>query len=452
VAELTFVGAAGTVTGSKHLLNVGGRRLFIDCGLFQGTRAITALNAAPLPVDPDDIEAVVVTHGHLDHIGYLPKLVRDGFSGPIYCTPPTAALMQIVLDDAAHLQEELLERGLEHEHPSAPPSYYDEHDVARSMRLVRTFPLGAPFDVVPGVRATFHNAGHVIGSAFAVLEFEGKHVVFSGDLGRYGRPLLYDPEPIGPADVLVCESTYASRPHPADSADALAAALVAGIERGGVIVMPAFAVERTQDVLLAVARIQERDARVAQMPVHLDSPMAEKVDDLFERFPDAHKPIPCERASGSFGVRNFSLAVTTDESKALNHLGGPNLIISASGMASGGRVLHHLHNHLAEATSTVIFVGYQSVGSLGFLITHGAKTIHLYGDVLPIRATIVDLPGFSAHADETDFTRWFATCTGTPHLYAVHGEPESALALAAFAKAHLGWEATAAQRGMTVTL
>jgi metallo-beta-lactamase family protein len=452
VAELTFVGAAGTVTGSKHLVNVDGKRFFVDCGLFQGTKAAVALNDAPLPVEPRDVEGVVVTHGHLDHIGYLPKLVRDGFAGTILCTPPTEALMRIVLDDAAHLQEEMLQRGLEHEHPSTPPSYYNENDVVQTMRLVRTFPLGTPFDVVPGVRATFHNAGHVIGSAFVVLELEGKHVVFSGDLGRYGRALLYDPDPMGPADTLVCESTYGDRLHPGDALDALQAALLDGIERGGVMVMPAFAVERTQDMLLAIAQIQEREPRIARLPIHLDSPMAEKVDDLFEAFPDAHKPIPCARASDAFGVRNFSLAVTTDESKALNHLTRPNLIISASGMASGGRVLHHLHNHLAQATSSVFFVGYQSQGSLGFAITQGAKTVRLFGDVLPVRAKIVELPGFSAHADETDFARWFATCTSSPQFYAVHGEPASATALASFVKTHYGWTAMPAQRGMTVPL
>jgi metallo-beta-lactamase family protein len=452
VAELTFVGAAGTVTGSKHLLTVGGRRLFVDCGLFQGTEDVTALNGAPLPVEPDDIEAVVITHGHLDHIGYLPKLVHDGFSGTIYCTPATQALMQIVLDDSAHLQEEMRQRGLEHDQPAAPPSYYDERDVVRTMRLVKTLPLATPFDVLPGVRATYHNAAHVIGSAFITFEIEGKHVVFSGDLGRYGRTLLYDPDPIGPADTIVCESTYADRPHPPASLDALEATLLAGIARGGAMVLPAFAVERTQDILLAIAAIQARQPKVAALPVHLDSPMAEKVDVVFGQFPDAHKPIPHDGASTPFGVRNFSMAVTTDESKQLNHIEGPHLIISASGMASGGRVLHHLHNHVAQASSTIIFVGYQSRGTLGFLLTNGMKTLHLYGDTMPVRAHIIDLAGFSGHADDSDFKRWFATCTGTPHLYAVHGEPASALALAAFVKTELGWPAEAAQRGKTVTI
>lgn len=452
MAELTFVGAAGTVTGSKHLVTVNGKRFFVDCGLFQGTRATTALNNAPLPVEPKDLEAVVVTHGHLDHIGYLPKLVRDGFSGTIYCTPPTQPLMQIVLEDAAHLQEELQRRGFEHEHPAAPPSYYDDRDVAQTLRLAKTVPLATPFDIVTGVRATFHNAAHVLGSAFVMLELEARHVVFSGDLGRYGRALLDDPEPIGMADTLVCESTYGNRPHPTDALDSLQSTLLAGIERGGVMVLPAFAVERTQDILLAIAQIQDREPRIAALPVHLDSPMAEKVDALFAQFPSAHKPLPCARASDPFGVRNFSLAVTTEESKALNGLSGSHLIISASGMASGGRVLHHLHNHLADPQSTIIFVGFQSLGSLGYVITHGAATVRLFGDSLPVRAAIADLPGFSGHAGQNDFARWFATCTSKPQFYAVHGEPASAQALCSYVQMSLGWQAAPAERGKTVAL
>ncbi len=451
MAELTFVGAAGTVTGSKHLLTVGGHYLFVDCGLFQGERAVTALNDAPLPVEADDIEAVVVTHGHLDHIGYLPKLVRDGFSGAIYCTPPTQALMQIVLEDAAQLQEEMARRGLEHER-TAPPSYYNEGDVQRTLRLVRPVSLGTNFEVIPGVRTTYHNAAHVLGSAFAALELEGKRVIFSGDLGRYGRALLYDPDPIGTADAIVCESTYGDTVHPPDALASLKAALLDGVERGGVMVMPAFAVERTQDMLLAVAAIQRDEPRLKSLPVHLDSPMAEKVDDVFKKFPEAHKPIPNDGAATPFGVNDFSLAVTTDESKALNRLKGAHLIISASGMATGGRVLHHIHNHLADEKSTIIFVGYETCGTLSYILTHGAKTVRLFGDTLPVRAKIVNLSGFSGHADRNDFARWFSTCTAKPHLYAVHGEPNSAAALASFVKSQFGWSAEPAKRGVTVQL
>jgi metallo-beta-lactamase family protein len=452
VAELTFVGAAGTVTGSKHLLTAGGRHIFVDCGLFQGVVDVRALNDVPLPVPAKAIDAVVITHGHLDHIGYLPKLVHDGFSGPIYCTPPTRALMQIVLDDSAHLQQTLHERGFHHERPHAPPMYYNEADVAATMDLVKTIPLNTEFDLAGVASVTYHNAGHIIGSAFASMTIDGKRVTFSGDLGRYGRPLLYDPEPIGAADVLVSESTYGDRIHPPDPADELRAALLTGIQRGGPIVVPAFAVERSQDILLAIAQLQTADSRIATLPVYLDSPMAAKVDDLFESFPDAHKPIPHDAAGSPFGVRNFTLCLTSEDSKALNAIHRPCIIVSASGMAAGGRILHHLHNRLADSTATVIFAGYQSAGTLGYLMIHGAHTVRIFGDALPIKADIVHLSGFSAHADQNDLKRWFGSCTTKPRLYAVHGEVESATAVATLAAAAFGWNADVARRGTTVTL
>lgn len=451
MAELTFVGAAGTVTGSKHLLTVGGKHIFVDCGLFQGVVDVRTLNDVPLPIPAAQIDAVVITHGHLDHVGYLPKLVHDGFKGPIYCTPPTQAVMNVVLDDSAHLQQELQERGFQHQRPYSPPMYYDQADVDRTMKLTRTVDLGTTFDVA-GVRATFHNAGHIIGSAFAAFEFEGKRVVFSGDLGRYDRPILQDPEAIGAADVLVCESTYGDRVHPPDSLDELRAALLGGIERGGAIVIPAFAIERSQDLLYAIGRLQRSDATLATLPVHLDSPMAEKVDAIFERFPDAHKPIPNDSPTTPFGIENFTEHETTQESKALNDVDGPHVIISASGMASGGRILHHLHNHIADSRATIVFAGYQSAGTLGYILTHGAHTVRLYGDALPVRAKIVLMQGFSAHADRHDLQRWLGTCTTKPHLYAVHGEAPSAAALATMADTAFGWAADVAKRGTTVQL
>lgn len=452
MAELTFVGAAGTVTGSKHLLTIGGKHVFVDCGLFQGVVDVRALNDVPLPVPAREMDAVVITHGHLDHVGFLPKLVHDGFRGPIYCTPPTRDLMQIVLDDSAHLQEELQQRGYHHERPHATPPYYNEADVGTTMGLVRTMALETPFDLLGAARVTYRNAGHIIGSAFAAFEFEGKRVVFSGDLGRYDRPLLYDPSPIGAADVLVSESTYGDRVHPPDPSEELHEALLRGIRRGGAIVIPAFAVERSQDLLLAIGQLQARDPAIAALDVYLDSPMAAKVDELFERYPEAHKPIPRDSAGTPFGVLNFTVTTTTEESKALNRLGGGSIVVSASGMASGGRILHHLHNHLADPKATIVFAGYQSAGTLGFLLVHGAKTLRLFGDSLPVTAAIEHLAGFSAHADQNDLRRWFGTCTTTPHLYAVHGEVESATAVATLASSQLGWPAEVARRGSTVTI
>ena len=452
MAELTFIGAAGTVTGSKHLLTIGGKRVLIDCGLFQGVVDVRTLNDVPLPVHADDIDGVVITHGHLDHVGYLPKLVHDGFGGPIYCTPPTEDVMQIVLDDSAHLQQTLHKRGFQHERPHATPAYYDEEDVARTMRLVQTHRLGETFDLFGVAKATYHNAGHIIGSAFAALEFEGKRVIFSGDLGRYQRPLLYDPDSIGDAETIVCESTYADRDHPPDPLDDLAKAILAGIARGGPIVIPAFAVERSQDISLAIATLQQRDAQIAQLGVHLDSPMAEKIDALFETFPDDHRPIPRDSSGTPFGVRNFVLHETTDQSKALNTLEGCYIVISASGMAAGGRILHHLFRRLPDPKATIIFPGYQGAGTLGYLLVHEAHQVRILGDNLPVRAAVLNLSGFSAHADHDELQRWLQTCTGKPHLYAVHGEPESAAALAAMAESGFGWQADVAHRGTTVTL
>jgi len=452
VAELTFVGAAGTVTGSKHLLTVGGKHIFIDCGMFQGVLDVRSLNDAPLPVAADDIDAVIVTHGHLDHVGYLPKLIHDGFNGPIYCTPPTEAVMQIVLDDSANLQQELQERGFQHQRPYAPPMYYDQRDVDRTMKHVQAVGLHTPFDVGGVLKATYFNAGHILGSAFAALEFEGKRVIFSGDLGRYDRPMLFDPEPIGAADDIICESTYANQIHPPQPLADLQKALVDGVHRGGAIVIPAFAIERSQDILLAIATLQGQDDTIARLQVHLDSPMAEKVDALFEQFPNDHKPIPQDSPAAPFGVRNFTQHVTTDESKQLNNVKGPHIIISASGMASGGRILHHLHNNLADPKATIIFPGYQGAGTLGFLLTHGAHTVSLYGDNLPVRANIINLMGFSAHADQNELKRWLGTVTTKPHVYAVHGEAESAAALATMARTGFGWSADVARRGVTVPL
>lgn len=452
MAEITFVGAAGTVTGSKHLLRVADKHVLIDCGLFQGVVDVRSLNEVPLPVPPDEIDAVVVTHGHLDHTGYLPKLVRDGFTGPIYCTPPTAPLMEIVLEDSAHLQNDLHARGFQHERPHGLPPLYDERDVERTLRKVQTVGLATPFEVAGVIRATYANAGHILGSAFVTLELEGKTAIFSGDLGRYDRPLMFDPAPLGAADVLVCESTYGDRVHPPDAIASLGDALAAARARGGPIVIPAFSIERTQDILFAIARLQRSDARIADLPIHLDSPMATKVDALFEQFPTWHRAVPNDAPATPFGVQHFTLHVTTDESKELNTLRGPFVVISASGMAAGGRVLHHLHRALPDPSASVVLCGYQSAGTLGYLLVHGAHTVRIYGDALPIRAQVVNLAGFSAHADRNDLHRWLATAPNKPHLYAVHGEAESAAALATLASAALGWQADVARRGTTVAI
>lgn len=450
MAELTFVGAAGTVTGSKHLLTVNGRHIFIDCGLFQGTADITALNSIPLPVAPKDVEAVIITHGHVDHVGYLPKFVHDGFRGTIYSTPPTRSLINIVLEDALHLQTHLKERGMHNDH-YAPPPFYNETDVQRTIQMTKTIALETPFDVA-GMKAVYKNAAHIIGSAFVELHIGDHCVVFSGDVGRYNRTLLYDPASIGNADTLVCESTYGDRVHPPDPLDALEQTLARGIARGGAIVIPAFAVERSQELLFSIGQLQRRNAAIATVPVFLDSPMAAQVDALFEKFPDAHKPVPFDSDGTPFGCENLTIAIETEQSKAINRVQGPHIIVSASGMATGGRVLHHIYNHVSDPKATLLFVGYQSAGTLGYFLTHGADTIRIYGDMLPVRAEVGRISGFSAHADKNEIQQWFDTCPTKPKFFAVHGDPVSAQALCDLVRSKYGWVANVAARGTTVSV
>ncbi len=450
MAELTFVGAAGTVTGSKHLLTSNGRHVFIDCGLFQGTADITALNSVPLPVDPKAVDAVVITHGHIDHVGYLPKLVHDGFHGTIYATPATRALMNIVLEDAVHLQTHLHERGMHHEHYAAPP-FYNEADVQKTIQSTKAVPLETAFNVA-GMKATYKNAAHIIGSAFVEMQIADRTVVFSGDVGRYGRTLLYDPAAIGSADTLVCESTYGDRVHPPDALGMLQETLLRGIARGGAVVIPAFAVERSQELLLSIGQLQRANAQIAKVPVFLDSPMAAQVDALFEKFPEAHKPIDFDSNGTPFGCENLTVAVETEQSKAINNVKGPHIIVSASGMAAGGRVLHHIYNHVSDPAATLLFVGYQSAGTLGYFLTHGAETIRIFGDTLPVHAAIGQISGYSAHADKNEIQRWFDTCAGKPSFYAVHGDPVAAQALCDLVRSKYAWPASVAARGTTVNV
>lgn len=450
MAELTFIGAAGTVTGSKHLLTTNGHHILVDCGLFQGTHDVVALNSVPLPIKPKDIESVVITHGHIDHVGYLPKLVHDGFRGTVYATGATRALMGIVLEDAVNLQSHLQERG-HHEEHYAPPPFYDEADVQMCIQFTKSIELEQPFTVA-GMNAVYRNAAHIIGSAFVEFTLANRRLVFSGDLGRYNRTLLYDPEPIGDADALICESTYGDRVHPPDALGELGETLAQGVARGGAIVIPAFAVERTQEILMSIGQLQRQDSRLANIPVYLDSPMASKVDDLFRRFPNAHKPIPFDSNAAPFGCNNLTVAVSTDESKAINHVKGPHIILSASGMAVGGRVLHHLYNHIPDPAATILFVGFQSMATLGYFLTNGATTIKIFGDQLPVHAKIGLISGYSAHADRNEMQQWLNTCDTKPAFYAVHGDPVSAQALCDLVRAKYDWVANVAARGTTVSL
>jgi metallo-beta-lactamase family protein len=283
------------------------------------------------------------------------------------------------------------------------------------------------------------------------MTLDGKRGVFSGDVGRYGRPLLYDPEDLDAADFVVCESTYGDRIHPPDPLGALKTALDAALARGGPVVIPAFAVERTQDLLLAIGTLQQSDAGIAGLPVHVDSPMAIKVSGVFGEFRDAYRPVPNTPAA-PFGCRNVTLHITTDESKALNDLDVPSIVISSSGMASGGRILHHLHNQIPNPKATILFCGFQGPGTLGNLLVGGAKSIRIYGDTLPVRANVINLAGYSAHADQNELLRWLGTLKNKPTMYAVHGDPDSVAVFDRVVHEKLGFETVAGERGNTVEL
>jgi metallo-beta-lactamase family protein len=450
MTELTFVGAAGTVTGSKHLVTIDGHHFFVDCGLFQGPRDVEALNLAPLPVPAAQMEAVVITHGHLDHVGYLPRLVRDGYRGPIYCTPATSDVMEIVLEDAAHIQSHMHDRGFHHERSHSLAPFFTVEDVSATLRQVKTVPLETDFTVC-GATVRYHYAGHIVGAAYVDMRAGGRRTIFSGDLGRYDAALLFDPTPLGPADTVVCEATYGDREHPPDSLEELRATLLAGIERGGPIIMPTFAVERSQDMLFAIGRLQKTDAQIARLPVHLDSPMAIKVDGVFAKHRDAYRVLP-ETPGAPFGCNNLTLHVTSDESKQLNHLNAPAIVIASSGMATGGRILYHLYRNLENPNATIVFPGYQGQGTLGRIIINGASSVRLFGDQLSVRAAIAHLSGFSAHAGQDELLRWLQTVgSTTAQVYLVHADPPSALSFAAILKQR-GFAATVAQRGMSVTL
>jgi metallo-beta-lactamase family protein len=449
MAELTFVGAAGTVTGSKHLLSLDGHRAFVDCGLFQGTRDIEALNHEPLPVTPEDLDAIALTHGHLDHVGYLPKIVRDGFRGPIYCTPATADVAAIVLEDAASLQCHLQERGYNRERCHGLAPFFTDADVHQALSQIKTVAVETDFAFC-GATARYHGVGHIIGAAYLGIAFDGRKMIFSGDVGRYNTSLLNDPTPLDGASTVVCEATYGDRQHPPESQATFEKALLDGIERGGPILIPSFAVERSQDILFSIGSLQRSNPRIASVPVHLDSPMAIKVDAVFARYGDAHKPLP-GGTDAPFGCRNLTLHVSTEESKAINDISGPAIVIAASGMATGGRILHHLHRNLTNPRATIIFPGYLVRGTLGRIIADGVTPVRIFGDDLEVRATILHLSGFSAHAGQDELLRWLGTLQSKPDsVYLVHAERSAANVFAEVLKGRLGFNAVVAQRGVSV--
>jgi metallo-beta-lactamase family protein len=448
---LNFLGATGTVTGSKFVVESATAKVMVDAGLYQGTKELRQRNWAPLPVDPRSIDAVVLTHAHIDHCGYLPAFVRDGFAGPVYCSEHTAALAGIVLPDSGHLQEEEANyanrKGFSKHHPALP--LYTEADARRSLESLTPLAFHDRHQVAADVTATLHPAGHILGSAIVNLEIgagTGSRLIkFSGDLGRPQHPLLVPPHTMGEADVVLIESTYGNRSHDdAHAAEAFAAAINKTVKRGGIVVIPAFAVDRTEVVLHHLRELRLSGA-IPEIPVYVDSPMALAALEVYrhaintanmEIRPEVHHTDP-------FDTGNLHPVREVAESMELDRLRFPAIIISASGMATGGRVLHHLKRYLPDHRNTVILVGFQAQQTRGRQLADGARQVKLLGGYVPVRADIVDLPSFSVHADQDELLDWLAASEGTPPdtTYIVHGEPNSSAALQQAITDKLDWNA-----------
>ncbi len=444
---LTFLGAAGTVTGSKHLLDLGGHQILVDCGLFQGLKALRQLNWEPFAIPPAAIDAVILTHAHLDHCGYLPRLVAQGFRGRIFCTPGTQDLCSIVLPDSAKIQEEDARDANKHHYSKHEPALplYTSQDAARTLTHLQPVGYDRAIPLVagkPDLTVEFLNAGHLLGSAYARVRFDGRTILFGGDLGRFGRPVLPDPSPVEAADILLVESTYGNRVHEADDDGARLAGIVNdAVGRGGKLIIPSFAIGRVEEVLYWL-RWLEQAKRIPVLPVFLDSPMATRALQFYsDRYDELDVEMkPAAKNVSSFATERLTTVASPQQSKELVASKRPSIVIASSGMATGGRVLHHLEAALPDAKNTVMFVGYQAEGTRGRLLTTGAKVIRLKGREVPVAAHIERLDSMSAHADANEILRWLSGFGRAPSMtYLVHGEPAAAEALKARIVAERGW-------------
>lgn len=444
-ASLTFLGATRTVTGSKFLVDTGEVRVMVDCGLFQGDRVWRRRNWEPLSVDPAKVDSVVLTHAHLDHTGYLPLLVRNGFRGPAYCTPETAELTAIVLRDSAHIAETdaaHANAGGWSKHSPALP-LYDSGDAEKAIELLTTVEHDTPTTITGGIGLELRSAGHILGSAYAQLDVAGRGLLVSGDVGRPGHPLLLPPEPPRDAETVVVESTYGNRAHDPEDDSVLADAIARTIGRGGVVLMPAFAVDRTFVLLMVLARL-ETEGRIPSVPVYVDSPMALRALDVYEKAIREHDPQirpGVTMASTEYRPTHLKLAPSVEESEKLNRPGKPCIIVSASGMATGGRVLHHLKHQLPNPRNSVILTGFQVPGTRGRSLVDGEKQIKIHGRYIPVRAEVHVTNAYSAHADADQMVEWLSGIRPPETAYVVHGEADASQALADRLAEDLGWNA-----------
>ncbi len=459
---LTFLGGAGTVTGSKFLVDNAGTKVLIDCGLFQGAKDLRRRNWEPFGVNPREVDAVILTHAHLDHCGYLPALVRQGFAGPVLATGYTADLAEIVLRDSAKLLAEDAEHANAHgwskHHPALP--LYTERDVDLAMAQVTTLEYDEPADVAPGARLTLHRAGHILGSAWAELTVAGTAgpctIASSGDLGRPEHPLLRAPEPFSGADVLLVESTYGNRSHGDDPARrAFAAAITRTLRRGGSVLIPAFAVDRTEVILRTLHELRA-DRAIPSVPVLVDSPMALAALRVYQTAISSADPELRSEiiADGPAALDPGMLEElrTKEQSMAANNPSRPSLIVSASGMATGGRVLHHLRHLLPDPRNTVLIVGFAVVGTRARDLVDGARALKIHGEYVPVRAEVMEVDAFSAHADADDVLEWLAGGPAPRATYVIHGEQDAAATLRDRLYSELGWLAVVPRPGERVAL
>jgi metallo-beta-lactamase family protein len=450
--SLTFLGGAGTVTGSKYLVEAAGMRLLVDCGLFQGHRELRERNWQKFPVPPNSIDAVLLTHAHIDHSGYVPALVRDGFKGQIYCTAGTRDLSKLLLPDSAHLMEEdakyAARRGFSRHRPPLP--LYTIENAYRALAHFHAVPFEHEVEIGDAARAIFRPAGHILGASTIELKLAGKTLVFSGDLGRYDSELMLDPATVATADYLLVESTYGGRLHDRTSPlETLAEVVARTTARGGTVIIPAFAVGRAQSLLYYLEQLR-RDGRLGHVPVYLDSPMAISASELLCSHLDEHRlpkdlcDVVCETATY---VRE------AEASKRLTMDPTPKVIISASGMATGGRVLHHLKHYAPDPRNTVLLAGFQAAGTRGAALRDGAEEVRIHGQQVPVRAEVVSLETMSAHADQADLMRWMGGFRSPPrNTFIVHGEPAGSEALSEKIEQGLGWTTTIPSHGQKIEL
>jgi metallo-beta-lactamase family protein len=456
LTKLQFLGAAQTVTGSRHLLDVDGYRVLIDCGLFQGLKELRLRNWEKFPINPASINAVILTHAHIDHTGYLPRLVREGFSGPVYATPASVELARILLPDSATLQEEeaaYANRSGYTKHAPALP-LYTLRDASAALKLIQSVKYGKKVQLGKRLSFEFVEAGHIIGSAFVNMEVRGTdggitRVLATGDIGRYDEPILNDPQAVDETDYLILESTYGDREHPdVDVKDQLAKVINDTAALGGHVLIPAFAVGRTQQLVYLLRELED-EKRIPILPVFVDSPMAVSATKLYLRHREDHDldMDALVRANRNpLATNRFHLARTVSDSKAVSAQEEPSIVISASGMATGGRILHHLRKRIRDEKNTILFVGFQAEGTRGRRLVDGEKEIRMFGELIPVRARIEQIESLSAHGDWREILRWLSGFKRAPkHVFLVHGEPRAALALETRIRERFGWEVSIPQ-------